>query len=403
MQFSVLIHSCCIIRQIIAVFWQTDPYQFASCFFQFRCDNILFLSHIYRKGNQCRRNINIVEGSGHTVLSTDRWKAKSHLCRICTEQRCKWLAPALRILCHTTEVFLEGETDLRVVSTVCYDTCNRFYNCINCTMIWAPAGYIWIKSVTHHSYSIRFSVHYRNFGNHSLCLCQLIFTTIWHKYTSCSDGSVEHLHQTLLRTGIQICQHGQPCCFCICGRFFFTLQNISLFIRNIYQNFCLLMRTVGIQESTGNINNFFSSPVQYQTWLFGNNSYHNSFQVFFVGIFHKFINVFRIYNNSHTFLRLGNSNLCAIQTCIFFRYFIQIDLQSRCQFSDCYRYTACTKVITFFDQFADFFSAEHTLDLTFCRGITFLYLCTTNFDRSFCMHFGRTGCTTDTVTAGTST
>ena len=139
------------------------------------------------------------------------------------------------------------------------------------------------------------------------------------------------------------------------------------------------MRTVGIQESTGNINNFFSSPVQYQTRFFGNNSYYNSFQVFFVGIFHEFVNVFRIYNNSHTFLRLGNSNFCSIQTGIFFRYLIQIDLQSRCQFSDCYRYTACTKVITF------------------------LYLGTTNFDRSFCMYFGRTGCTTDTVTAGTST
>ena len=163
------------------------------------------------------------------------------------------------------------------------------------------------------------------------------------------------------------------------------------------------MRTVSIQESTGNINNFFSSPVQYQTRFFGNNSYYNSFQVFFVGIFHEFVNVFRIYNNSHTFLRLGNSNFCSIQAGIFFRYFIQIDLQSRCQFSDCYRYTACTKVITFFDQFADFFSAEHTLDLTFCRSVTFLYLGTTNFDRSFCMYFGRTGCTTDTVTAGTST
>ena len=207
MQFSVLIHSCCIIRQIIAVFRQTDPYQFTSCLFQFRCDNILFLSHIYRKGNQCRRNINIVEGSGHTVLSTDRWKAKSHLCRICTEQRCKGLTPTFRILCHSAEVFLEGETDLGVISTVRYDACNRFYNCINCTVIWAPAGYIWIKSVAHHSHSICFSVHYRNLSDHSLSFCQLIFTTIWHKYTSGPDGSVEHLYQSLLRTGIQISQH----------------------------------------------------------------------------------------------------------------------------------------------------------------------------------------------------
>ena len=402
MQFFVLIHGCLIIRQIVAVFRQTDPNQFASCFFQFRCDNILFLCHIHCEGNQCRRNIDVIKGSGHTVFSSDRRKTKSHLCRICTEQCCKRLAPAFRIFGHTTEVFLECKADLCVISTICHDTCDGFHNCVNGTVIRAPAGYIWIKSVAHHGHSICFSVHYRNLSHHSLSFCQLIFTTIWHKYASCSDGSVKHLHQTFLGTGIQICQHRQPCCFCICRRFFFTLQNISLFIRNVYQNFCLLMRTVGIQESTGNINNFFFSPVQYQTRFFGNNGYHNSLQVFFVGVFHEFVNIFRIYNNCHTLLGLGDCDLGSVQTGVFFRYFIQIDLQTRCQFTDSYGYTAGTEVVTFLDQFTYFFSAEHTLDLTFGRRISFLYFGSAHFDGSFGMYFGRSGSTTDTVTASTS-
>ena len=51
---------------------------------------------------------------------------------------------------------------------------------------------------------------------------------------------------------------------------------------------------------------------------------------------------------------------------------------------------------------AYFFSAEHSLDLTFCRCITFLHLCAADFDGSLCMYLGRTGCTADTVTACTS-
>ena len=51
---------------------------------------------------------------------------------------------------------------------------------------------------------------------------------------------------------------------------------------------------------------------------------------------------------------------------------------------------------------ADFFAAEHTLDLTLSRCITLLNLSTAHFDRSLCMNLGRTGSTTDTVTSCTS-
>ena len=65
-------------------------------------------------------------------------------------------------------------------------------------MIWAPGGKIWIKAIAHHSDSLGFSVLYRNLCNHGLCLCQLIFTAVRHKYTARSDGTVEHLNKTFL-------------------------------------------------------------------------------------------------------------------------------------------------------------------------------------------------------------
>ena len=269
-------------------------------------------------------------------------------------------------------------------------------------MVWAPAGYIWVKSIAHHGYGIGLSIQNRHFCYHGLGFCCLVFSAVRHKYTAGTDGTIEHFNQSFLGTGIQISQHIKPLFFRICRCLCRTFQHITLFIRNINHNLSLLMCTVGIQESTGNVNNFLISPFQHQTWFLCNNRYYNSFQIFLVGVFHKFIHIFRINNNCHTLLRFRNSDFCSIKTCIFFRNLIQVYLKTSCQLTDCYRHTAGTKVITFFNQFADFFSAEHTLNLTFCRCISFLNFCTADFNRSLCVYLGGTGCTADTVTSGTS-
>ena len=162
------------------------------------------------------------------------------------------------------------------------------------------------------------------------------------------------------------------------------------------------MCTVGIQECTGNIYNLFSTPYKYQTRIFCNNCYRNCLQVFFICIAKESIYIFRVNYDCHTFLRLGDCNLSSVKTCIFLRNFVKVYSQTCCQLTDCNGNTACTKVITFLDNMADFLTAEHTLDLTLSRSITFLNLSTAHFDGSFCMNFGRTGCTADTVTSGTS-
>ena len=162
------------------------------------------------------------------------------------------------------------------------------------------------------------------------------------------------------------------------------------------------MSTVGVQKCTGNVHNFFASPAQYQTRFFCNNRYAYCFQILFIGIFQELIHVFRIYNNCHTLLRLRDCDLRTVKTGILFRNFIQIYFQTCCKLSDRYRYTACTKVITFLDQPAHFFTAEHTLNLTLCRSISLLDLSAADLNGSFRMNFGRTCCTADTVTSGTS-
>ena len=148
------------------------------------------------------------------------------------------------------------------------------------------------------------------------------------------------------------------------------------------------MRSVGIQECSGDIYDLFASPIQNQTRFFGNNSYLYCFQVLFCCIGKEFFYVFRCDHDSHTLLGFRNSDLCSVQTCVFFRNFIQLYAKSVCQLADGYGYTACTEVVTFFNDIAYFLTAEQSLNLTLCRRITFLNFCAAGVDRLCIVGFG---------------
>ena len=162
------------------------------------------------------------------------------------------------------------------------------------------------------------------------------------------------------------------------------------------------MGTVGIQESSLQIHDGLASPVQYKSGFLSNNCYGNSLQVLFLCIAQKSIYILRIYYHCHTLLRLGDCQFRAIQSGIFLGYLVQIYGQTVCQLTDGNGDTAGTKVVTFFDQTADFLTTEQSLDLTLGRCITLLYLSTTGLDGSIGMYLGGSGRTAAAVTSSTS-
>ena len=264
-EFTVLIHYSIVNRKIILVSFDLEPYKFVSCFLKFRCNNILLKSHINSKGYKCRRYVNILECSWHTVFSSDRRKSETNLCCISTKKCCKWLAPSLWILCHSTEILLECEADLSIISTCCHNLGNWLCHCINSSVVWAPAWQIWIKSITHHRNTVCCSVQNRYFRYHCLCLCHLVFSTMWHKYGTCSDRTVEHLNKSFLRAYIEIRKHRKPCLFYI--SYFFLYKKAVLLRRNLNLNICFLVSTICIKECTGKIDDLFSSPYKNESWL----------------------------------------------------------------------------------------------------------------------------------------
>ena len=386
----VKIHNLRIIREIVLILGQADPYQTVPCFFQLRCDDILLFCHIHGKGNQRGRHIDIIERSGHTVLAADGGQTESQLCIIRPQKRRKGLAPAGRIFRHTAEVFLEGETNLPVISAGGDNPGNGLRHRIDGAVVGAPTGYVGIETITHHGHRIGLSILYRNLGHHGLGFRHLELSAVGHQYAAGSDGRVKHFHQAFLRTHIQIFQHIQPCLPHI-RHFLPAVQHISFPGRNIHQHLRFLMSAVGIQERSGNVDDLLSSPFQHQTGTFCHHSHFHGFQILLVSVFQEFSHIGRIHHHSHTLLGLGNSDFRSIQAGIFFRNFIQVDLQAVRQLSNGYGYAAGSEIVAFFDQTAYFLPAEHSLNLSLRGSISFLHLSAAGLDGLFRMHFGGAG------------
>ena len=175
-----------------------NPYQLITGLLQFRRDYIVHFGHVHRKGYEGWRNVDLIKGSGHAVLSANGGQPEALLCGKCPQQRGKRLTPAFRVSCHPAEVFLEGKAYLFIVAAVGNDSGNRLCHRIDSAVIWAPAGDIGVKSIAHHGYGVRRSVSHRHLSHHGLGLCQLVFTAVRHQHAGRPDGGIEHLHQTLL-------------------------------------------------------------------------------------------------------------------------------------------------------------------------------------------------------------
>ena len=69
------------------------------------------------EGNECRRNVDMLEGAGHRVLSSDRRDAELALSLQSSEQSRHRLAPALRIVSRFLKILLECEIYIMVISS----------------------------------------------------------------------------------------------------------------------------------------------------------------------------------------------------------------------------------------------------------------------------------------------
>ena len=101
-------------------------------------------------------------------------------------------------------------------------------------------------------------------------------------------------------------------------------------------------------------------------------------------------------------MRLGDRQFRRVETGVFRRHAVQVDVQTVCQLSDCDTHASGAEVIGFLNQFRHLGTTEETLDLTLLGCVSFLNLAAAGLQGSLCMLFAGTRGTTYTIASGTS-
>ena len=363
---------------------------------EFRRYQIVSFFRCNGKGYQRWRNMHVVVGTGHRVLAADCCAAEHNLCIVCTEQSCKRCAELLRITVQMLEIFLEGQVCRVVITASGYQTSHRFNNGAGSAQIRVLLHIIRIKAKAHNRGGGALSSG-RQGCRHNLCRGQLILTAIRHKYGACADRTVKALGQAALQTDVQLRGQVQDLLLQVCA----LGRNLNRRGRQRgYMCLGVLGSAVGVEEVAGYVNDGVAVPSHAQTIGIGNNGNNRCFDVLLVCHFDELLHVLLGYDNCHTLLRLGDSQLGAVQTVILLRYGVQIDVQTVCQLADGNGYTACAKVVAAANHAGCLRIAEQTLNLALFRRIALLYLCAAGLQRFGGVALGRTGCTAAAVTTG---
>ena len=161
------------------------------------------------------------------------------------------------------------------------------------------------------------SVQNRNLRGHSLRFRQLIAAAVGHCDRPRADRGVEAFYKPLLRADVQIRQNrlerfrkyrrlhrrifeGINIFRCAFGS---NLVQIAVFLlRRKYIYIIFLMRTVGIEEVSGKIDNRLASPSEHKAGRFCYCGNMRCLQILLRGKSKETVFVFRCDNNGHAFL-----------------------------------------------------------------------------------------------------
>ena len=251
-----------------------------------------------------------------------------------------------------------------------------------------PHSELRVEAVAHDRCRFRLTLCYRQLRSHSCRRSELVFAAERHQHRSRSDRAVESFDQALLAAAVQVCQ-----------QLLFRLrlhENVSqLAGRLLYslwissESFCKLLRSVCVQEISAEIEDAFFSPVHPDSVRVGHLCDRSGLEVFLSCILYEFLLFVGIDHDCHSFLRLRDRKLCAVEAVVLLRHEIEVDLETVGQLADGYRHTAGTEVIAALYQCSDFFSPEKSLYISLYRRISLLDFCSALQYRFFRVFLGR--------------
>ncbi len=383
------------VRHAFFVFRHSEEDEGISFFLQFLAHRFRSFARSNCKGNECGRYMEFIEGAAHGVFAANGAQSKGFLHMEGPQKSCGRFAPALFVR-QFFEIFLKRQISFSPVRTQGYEAGHREEDGIDGPMERRPGSQSGIIAVGHERSAVRFSLSHREFGHHAVSRGLLISAAERHEYSPCADGGVEPFRKTLLGAVIEIFHGFEPGFF---HGFDLYRMEIACFIGLGNESGFYLLGPVRIQEGPGNIDNRSAPPFHDKPFCVRHIGNDGSFQIFFCRIFDELVRICFSDDHGHSFLGFGNSQFRAVETFIFLRYFIQINIETVCQFSDSHGYAAGAEIIAPFDETGHFSPAEKTLDFPFCQRIALLYFSAAGFDGFRIQFLGRPGSAAHSVTA----
>ena len=389
------------VRHAVGIHLHRKDHQLIACLLELRRDHGLAGSDIHREAHQRRRDIDLVEGSGHGVLAADGSKAQLHLRLVRAQQRREGLAPAEGLLIvHSAEVLLEGKVDLSPVAAGSSDLRHGIRHREGRAVERTPLGKIRVEAVAHHGDGVGLAAQDRQLRDHGLGLGHLVGAAVGHGHRTGADGAVEHLHQTLLRADVQVLQGVEPLRADV-GDLFLPEGALRLH-RHLHLDLRFLMGAVGVQEGAADVDDGLASPVHYKTRALSDHRHRHRGQVLFVRISQELILIFGSDYYCHSLLGLGNSELSAVKPFIFLGDKVKIYRKTVCQLADRDGNAACAEVVALLDEAGNFRPSEQSLQFSFCRSVALLHFCSAVGQGLVVVSFGRACCSAHTVASGAS-
>ena len=250
----------------------------------------------------------------------------------------------------------------------------------------APLRKIRIGSISHQCRCPGLSLRNRQLCRHAFWRSRLESAAERHQNGGCANRAVKSLNQAPLTADVQIGEICQPCGFHITGGNR-AMEVIILCRWRFHLNFCMLPHTIGVQKLAADIHDCVAAPIHPQPPRPGHPGHQSSFKILSGRQFDEPLRICSRHHYRHPFLRFGNGQLRTIQTLIFLRHCIQINIESVRQFANRHRHAAGAKVIALLDQAADLGIAKQSLNLAFRGCISLLDLCAAGCQRLFRMCF----------------
>ncbi len=232
---------------------------------------------------------------------------------------------------------------------------------------------------------------------------QLILSAERHYDGGSSDRRVKSFGETALRAYVEVAHEGKNGIFDVAVIVFagFAVENIGgVVCRNAYGG--VLGCAVRREKFAAQADYGLAHPVHLEARFFRDDRDDRCLKIFAFGIFYKFGSVVRIYDNSHSFLRLGDRKLGAVETFVFLGNAVKIYRDAVGKLSDRDGNSACAEVVASLDETCNLAATEQSLYLSFFRRIAFLHFSAALCQRACCMCFRGAGRAAAAVSAGLS-